>query len=1511
MNNNIKSNNVIDYGNKMKKKLIKQLRGRGDCFNSYNNCDRRHLYESFLSYPVSVNGIIKNNFIGFYKRIDMIDFLQKNKYYNFLEVINTNDTRIYFDLDFKKDDNGNKLSCDIGEVMEIVNYIRNRIRKYFTYNENVPQLIRNISGKLANESDAYVYVKKDKNNQVNSIHIIFDIFYTNKENIKKIINFDTELTQSLLEKYNIILDDKIYSGQDKIQQFYLPYQTKLGSNNFFEPVNDDDKYKNYNDIEKTLISHIKDLHKLELDDNMIEEPQNYIINETETETKSKSNSKSKKKKTIKNFKHNKPVKYLNPDNYVDTLIKLLPDKFYTQNIRVKGKAIKIWTKISRQIYIHKLKDYEKWGTHSEKKGGYNDGSNRIWSENLNENFISYKFQDYLDILNDNYDLEYNLIWSIHNFFTNEIRDWLSSKIKISKTDLDDLIDECNEINKNRKKKHNEISYDVFKYNFINGLLYDTSKNKTYSSAYELKYNNQYGVEDIKFNTIKQDDISSKVINFLKSKNKIFVGKMLWGSGKTHFGVKTALKHAVKHNMRTLILTENNALNRAYYNQIKELGYNVGYHQPQNQKKDDIDKFDIWITSLQSLIKTTQNIRDFPLIIGDEIESILSVFSSEATFEKGFSITDTINYINHIFRNANKIICLDCDISKRTIDILKDNISEAIILYNCDFNNWSDYTYNFYIDKAIFKDDFINDIKLGKKIVYSTLAKANSEDIFTDLQILNLNKNILLITGQTETKLIINGELFDTSKKKQIKAEHTNISSQLENAKKNNMNDTDYLNGLSKKLDILNEKLEIAKYVCKANVFNEYENVVERLKIDIVIHTPTIKTGISFNIQYFDKVYAYACYKSCVGREFLQMIHRQRILKDKEINIYTNCNFTNTTQLISSDITKAFLDYNKDRRANKLINKFMNSIEMRLWNEIDNSNYNLTQDIIGRLKYNHNLNIDFIGYPKSNSIIVDGEVMEEGENETIREREYKLIKTFDIITDTEFKELNEIQDKTDEENLHIYKQISMNRININDDYNYDITRLFLPLNFYLHSNQSSFTSGVFTNYIQIDDDFDYLRGNEWGRHKDIQTTNADKLGRADRRKYDKRHLIKYSDGVANITQNKEYHNWDMFDLVCDNDDEINEFITKEALKHNQSDIVNMILHILHIDMKNLKYKRFILTNERLKHILDDNKDWIRKVLNDYLIHHNREDRKYKHTDLSHYISSNNKQYSSVKHQIGILLDLLLIKMKYRTNDNKNTKHTNDDKNLVIFEYDNKIIRTNYRTRLFDIKEHFEKVKYDKLSIEAKKNVLSNDFYKQPEIYNIQKKDVLKSSNRKVNYKPITLILRLNYNYNFKSTYDIPKTKQDDIDNKVKIIEGDITADYGNLKVVKYNKKNWVNNYGIYEVEDNEYFTTNHNMELLNDRNNKIDSKIKKVKNCESIAEEVASDFINKIFHNLFISRHLNTHKYNTAHQTFFDFYKLNPSNREDKEKCKKDYDTKKEYYYKNEKDIDFEDEPEMI
>ena len=404
-----------------------------------------------------------------------------------------------------------------------------------------------------------------------------------------------------------------------------------------------------------------------------------------------------------------------------------------------------------------------------------------------------------------------MIWSIHNYFNTDIIDWLVSKTHIAKTELNEHIDELNESNKNREKKQTQIQLGLFNYDYFTALLYDTFNNKTYSSSYELKYNNQYGVDNIKFQTIKQDEISTKINEFLKSNQKIFVGKMLWGTGKTHYGLKTALSYAVENKIRTLIITENNALNTAYYNQIKELGYNVGYHQ-KKEKADIIETYDIWITSLQSLILTTQPIKDFPLIIGDEIESILSNFQSSKTYEKSYSITDTIIYLKQILTTASKIICLDCDISKKTIDLLRTHISEVIQLYNCDFNNWSDYKYNFYIEKSIFNDNMINDIKIGKKIVYCTLSKTNSIDIFNKLHRLQLNKNIILITGDRHTNLIINGDLYTGNTEYELKNKQEQLQRKIDNESTDTDTDYQYVEELNAELVIINKKLEIVKYV---------------------------------------------------------------------------------------------------------------------------------------------------------------------------------------------------------------------------------------------------------------------------------------------------------------------------------------------------------------------------------------------------------------------------------------------------------------------------------------------------------------------------------------------------------------------------------------------------------------------------------------------------------------------------------------------------------------------------
>jgi hypothetical protein len=59
------------------------------------------------------------------------------------------------------------------------------------------------------------------------------------------------------------------------------------------------------------------------------------------------------------------------------------------------------------------------------------------------------------------------------------------------------------------------------------------------------------------------------------------------------------------------------------------------------------------------------------------------------------------------------------------------------------------------------------------------------------------------------------------------------------------------------------------------------------QFDIVIYSPTIESGVDFNVEHFDKMYCILCSKSTSQRGFLQMINRIRKLKSNDINIYLN------------------------------------------------------------------------------------------------------------------------------------------------------------------------------------------------------------------------------------------------------------------------------------------------------------------------------------------------------------------------------------------------------------------------------------------------------------------------------------------------------------------------------------------------------------------------------------------------------------------------------------------------
>lgn len=59
------------------------------------------------------------------------------------------------------------------------------------------------------------------------------------------------------------------------------------------------------------------------------------------------------------------------------------------------------------------------------------------------------------------------------------------------------------------------------------------------------------------------------------------------------------------------------------------------------------------------------------------------------------------------------------------------------------------------------------------------------------------------------------------------------------------------------------------------------------KFDMIIYTPTIEAGVSFDKEYFDKIYFIMACESTSQRGALQMCSRVRQIKDNNIDVYTN------------------------------------------------------------------------------------------------------------------------------------------------------------------------------------------------------------------------------------------------------------------------------------------------------------------------------------------------------------------------------------------------------------------------------------------------------------------------------------------------------------------------------------------------------------------------------------------------------------------------------------------------
>jgi hypothetical protein len=87
-------------------------------------------------------------------------------------------------------------------------------------------------------------------------------------------------------------------------------------------------------------------------------------------------------------------------------------------------------------------------------------------------------------------------------------------------------------------------------------------------------------------------------------------------------------------------------------------------------------------------------------------------------------------------------------------------------------------------------------------------------------------------------------------------------------------------------EIIKEKfpsLSVRFYSSKTPIMEKKEhfsNVSMWWVCDVLIYTPTVSAGISFELDHFDKIYAYFSDKSCSVETTMQMLGRVRSLRDK-------------------------------------------------------------------------------------------------------------------------------------------------------------------------------------------------------------------------------------------------------------------------------------------------------------------------------------------------------------------------------------------------------------------------------------------------------------------------------------------------------------------------------------------------------------------------------------------------------------------------------------------------------
>lgn len=272
--------------------------------------------------------------------------------------------------------------------------------------------------------------------------------------------------------------------------------------------------------------------------------------------------------------------------------------------------------------------------------------------------------------------------------------------------------------------------------------------------------------------------------------------------------------------------------------------------------------------------------EYDVLVLDESESILGQFSSGNVK----NLTCAFATFERLVVKAKKVIAMDAYLSERTVDVL--NYISGSEDYNIEYythQNATDYVYH--VGYYKFNNHFLKELS-------KTLCQ-NVYDSPLRMYVLRLMDvpadNMKIIHEYMGPQYRGKNIAIITNSKREIDAIHRYI--------------------LTENPSLGREDIE--KYTSATDLSRKREhmkNIHKHWMKRVIIYTPTITAGLSFERKWFDQIFAYFSNNSCDVLSCMQMLGRIRNLGDKKITIAVDVKAINCSTSIEA--IKRDIEYNR-------------------------------------------------------------------------------------------------------------------------------------------------------------------------------------------------------------------------------------------------------------------------------------------------------------------------------------------------------------------------------------------------------------------------------------------------------------------------------------------------------------------------------------------------------------------------------------------------------------------------